>query len=361
MRWIAIVVVSLITSTIAAPALGQDNKVHSELKRVKLREVLPGFSVETMENGAWEYTIESADSISFSGAMASTGDGTWWPVKGGGLRAKGRATGGPCMDEDDNCGRSWPWETKWDDVRMSDSGLLQFYLGVCGDFGTSKMVLECNSDQNCAPGPGPVVKVIPGSKERGLFDKTLQAVRKAKADYVGYTAVRGMPAKNPREASEIWWYDDSCLKSNDNREKASALARELEPLLGKIEPQKWTFGDLPYDIVVVVAGAEPGPAKAGTTLRIKVVDGACAGDAACKNPLYERIQRLVKEAGHQLVATGVAKKQRTATEVWHMKGHQDAARALVAKHLSKWTKPEDVKVWTWGGDFDVLVVVGEGS
>lgn len=87
---------------------------------------------------------------------------------------------------------------------------------------------------------GPATKIIPGSKDRKLFD----AVTK-------FDFFVGEPAKTPRTTSEIWFQDSY-------EDEAKALARRLEGELGSITPQRWEWGGL-YPLIVVV-GSQKAPA-----------------------------------------------------------------------------------------------------
>ena len=91
--------------------------------------------------------------------------------------------------------------------------------------------------------------------------------------------------------------------------------------------------------------------------RVKLSDGTCPGQEGCSNPQLEQIAKALK-AGYGIEVGEPTRKARTATEVWFMPGKKVLAEKLVKDHLASAVKPENVKEWTWGGTFDLFVVVG---
>ena len=81
-----------------------------------------------------------------------------------------------------------------------------------GEAGTSKMVLECDSQQSCMPSGGPLVKVIPGSKDRTLFavssaERMPSTVVMAMISISGEASIMQMARKSsiPPSVSTITW------------------------------------------------------------------------------------------------------------------------------------------------------------
>jgi hypothetical protein len=97
----------------------------------------------------------------------------------------------------------------------------------------------------------------------------------------------------------------------------------------------------------------------GFPINISILDGYCTigTDAECKNPLFEEIVAGLP-GRYQRIEVGKAKSARDTTEVWHIPEMDWMAEDLSEKHLSKWVSNPKIQEWTWGGDFEVLVVVG---
>ncbi len=331
----------------------QQKALHGELKSGDLTQALLGKKVETMLNGAWEYSFDSGEDISLRGAQGTKGEGRWWPVKGGGLKAKLTLSGGPCMDGDD-CSGTWPHELTWYDVRVSGSGLVRYYEQACKKGDAS--LYDCTIEDACMPSCAALVKIVPGHRDRTVYDGVVSTfLAKAGDDFLG---VAGRPAKNPRDDSEIWWVEDPCAARSESEQHAKKLAALLADTIGKVDPQKWTFGAQPYDVIVVAGRDAPGMPPRFPSLRVKVLNGGCPSKAACENPRYEAIKQAVKDSGSKLVASGVAKKKRAATEVWFQASAEDTVEVFLAAQLSELSSIEP-KPWEWGGDFDVLIVVAQ--
>ncbi len=105
-----------------------------------------------------------------------------------------------------------------------------------------------------------------------------------------------------------------------------------------------------------VGAPEPDPAA-----RIELMDGVCVGQAACANPRLSAIATAVRNAGHTVVRQGPAKNRRATTEVWYQAGKKGIAEGLATGPLSAWVAAGAIKEWKWGGDFDVLIVVGSAN
>jgi hypothetical protein len=341
-----------------AAAQAQQKKLHSELRSDKLRERLTGMKVETLMSGAWEYSFDSDTDASYRGAQGSQGEGRWWLVKGGGVKATFTARGGPCHREEDDCDATWTHKMYWHKVRLSDSGLLTYYENGCE--GNSRNVCAPLDSESCWPASGAIVKIVPGNKNRVLYEKTVTTVLGligAGKDFIG---VAGKPAKTPRSTTEIWWVKDPCARNSDAKKKSAELATLLTDTIGKVDVQEWTFGDIPYDIVLVVGKTKAGgAAQAGAKLKIKVLNGGCPSKAACKNPSYDAVKTAVANSGIELVADGVAKKKRDKTEVWYKAGKKEAAKAYLEQTLKGKVSAEGLREWKWGGDFDLLIVVAQ--
>jgi hypothetical protein len=105
----------------------------------------------------------------------------------------------------------------------------------------------------------------------------------------------------------------------------------------------------------------------GTTFRVewtkgalvRVVDGTCPSKTECKNPAVKATVQTLLTMGSPrfFVDEGEpASKARTSTEVWWQKSADRELVERVRAGLS--VAADNVKEWTWGGPFDVLVVVG---
>jgi hypothetical protein len=93
-------------------------------------------------------------------------------------------------------------------------------------------------------------------------------------------------------------------------------------------------------------------------VRVKVMDGHCqSGTSGCSNPLLAKVHTLISEAGYTITAREGAKNHRDEMEVWFTAGNKKAAQDLVTRHLAPWVKVSAIREWTWGGDFDLLVIV----
>ena len=73
--------------------------------------------------------------------------------------------------------------------------------------------------------------------------------------------------------------------------------------------------------------------------------------------LFDQVVAALPSPPYKKVKTGKATKARTATEVWYVAGQEAAAKKLAAD-LKKLTAVAKVDEWKWGGEFDLLVVVG---
>jgi hypothetical protein len=348
--WVALSVGLCFAASAAA-----DDQVHAPLKRVDPAQVLPGKSFDTLLNGANQYRFEADGKAGFIGAMAAMGEGRWSATSPHSVHAEGEGRGGPCMgDTGEDCDAAWPWSVDFKDIWASESGLVR--TDVVYSWGSpERFVFWCEPGQTCYPTDDLLVAVLPGNADRALFETVPLRV----SETLGATVVKGDPAKNPRVTSEIWW-----VPGHDSaEEKAGALSASLAEVLGPVQPQEWTFGESAYDVIVVVGrdkiGATPPPDR--SAVRVRVLDGKCAKQEGCTNSLHQKVVGVVQGAGYTLAGTDVAKNPREAMEVWYQPGKQEAAAALIGEHLSTWVAPEAAKEWTWGGEFDVVVIVPPGE
>ena len=148
----------------------------------------------------------------------------------------------------------------------------------------------------------------------------------------------------------------SQLYYRDAKGKAQAvqLAERLRPALGEIAPERWRHGGV-YEMVLTVGTGKPG------ALKLELRDGHCKpGQAAsrCSNPQLETIEAVLAAGSYSLSRGKPANKSRQTTEVWYKPGLKQSAEKLVEAHLSKWLQSSAVREWTWGGDFDLLIIVG---
>ncbi|MBW2254852.1 MAG: LytR C-terminal domain-containing protein [Deltaproteobacteria bacterium] len=335
---------------VAAPA-GAGDDPHTPLKRIDPAQVLPGKSFETFLNGASQYRFDAGGKAEFLGAMAAQGEGRWSATSTYSVHAEGEARGGPCMgDTGEDCDATWPWSVDFRDIWASESGLVRTMVTHGGGSG-ERYVFQCEPGETCFPTDNLLVAVLPGNADRTLFDAVLPGVVGA----VEATVVKGDPAKNPRVTSEIWWVSGD----QESEEKAKALGTALADTLGTVQPQEWTFGASAYDVILVVGrekvGATPPPDR--SAVRVRVLDGKCGGQEGCTNSLHQEVVGVLQGAGYTLAGTDVAKNPREAMEVWYQSDKQEAAATLIREHLSKWLAPEAAKEWTWGGEFDVVVIV----
>ncbi len=91
-------------------------------------------------------------------------------------------------------------------------------------------------------------------------------------------------------------------------------------------------------------------------MRLQIMDGHCIkGSTNCANPMLPEITKLISNAGFSAIETVPAKNKRHKMEVWYKPGMRESAEYLVKSQLNKWVT--GVKKWTWGGNFDVLVIV----
>ncbi len=104
-------------------------------------------------------------------------------------------------------------------------------------------------------------------------------------------------------------------------------------------------------------GANPNAQDDKGKVSVRVLDGHCLKAKGCENPLLGTVSDLVREAGYNLTGTGQAKNKRERMEVWYKAGNRATAEVLVKEQLRKWVSPSDVKEWTWGGEFHLLIVV----
>ncbi|MBW2254773.1 MAG: hypothetical protein JRI25_09280 [Deltaproteobacteria bacterium] len=328
--------------------------IHTPLKRVDLDQFLPGKSFDTLLNGASMYRFAAGGKASFMGAMAALGEGGWGETSSPGVHLEGEGRGGPCMgDTGEDCDAPWPWSVDFDDIWASESGLVRTDVRYGGVFGVpERYVFQCEPEGTCLPTDNTLVAVLPGNADRTLFEAVLPQV----AGAVEATVVKGDPAKNPRVTSEIWW-----VPGHSSEEKASALATALADALGTVQPQEWTFSESPYDVILVVGrdkvGPTPPPVPDRSAVRVRVLDGKCAGQEGCSNALHQKVVGMVREGGYTMAGTDVAKNPREAMEVWYQPGKQEAAEALIHDHLGYWVEVGAEKEWTWGGEFDVVVIV----
>jgi hypothetical protein len=190
--------------------------------------------------------------------------------------------------------------------------------------------------------------LIPGNKDGALYERARAFIEgwDGKIDRNRFWVFDGKRPKNQRAESEIWYRDGS-------ERDARALAKKLESELGAIEPQPWAW-DGHFDIFVIVGASRSGESP----VRVALMDGHCVDKKDCKSPVYDAIRKALPPSRYPRVKEGLAKKPRTATEVWFREGREAAARQMVEEHLSDWVVAENIKKWTWGGDFDVMIVAG---
>ena len=202
---------------------------------------------------------------------------------------------------------------------------------------------------------GDFVGVKPGAKNRALYDKVTAALPAVAATFFAAPA-----ATSPRTISEVWYStsDDSAA----HKALAVALAAKLRPLLGELEPKAWTFEAMGYNVLLVVgetaggeAAATTGPGAAGR--RVMLMDGLCTekGEAKCENPAIAAWSEKLKQAGHTVVGVKKSKAARTGPEVWFTAGHEGDGKALADQLFTG--QALSPKLWEWGGEFDVLLVV----
>lgn len=98
---------------------------------------------------------------------------------------------------------------------------------------------------------GVFLQLIPGSKDRALFEAVEQQIRHSYARHwkaAGLdsmpTLFDGPPARTPRTASQIFF-------ANDGVAAATATARLLAPAIGPVKPTPWP-GPSDYNVIVVI-------------------------------------------------------------------------------------------------------------
>lgn len=293
------------------------------------------------------YTFLSGGRVEFQAQMGVTGKGKWKAAKGS-VRASGSHSTF-CHDGDESCNPEHhiAWDVTWKNVMITSGELI-----VLTDSKNDKVrIFECNEKKICnatEPGSVELVQLVPGAKDRTLFNRALEHAKDPHDDDTRVIFVRGPAAKNPRKTSEVWWVESEW----DGQD----IAAVLEPAIGSVVPKKWTFGPSVFPVIVVVGDT---PVGQSPRLRIKMMDGHCAkkSPASCENALLATVRGLFSDTAYKITDVAPAKSVRSKMEVWFMPGHKQAAADLVEKHLSKWLEPADVKEWKWGGSFDVLVVV----
>lgn len=215
--------------------------VHSELKPIRLRD-LAGYTLVLQESGYSKYEFEAGGVAKYAGIMGATGTGKW-EIDGDALEARGRGRGGPCGGEE-ACEEGWDWDVTLAAPARSKSGLLvlkQIFPGRPPE----RLVLECDAKKQCEDnGSGAVIKVMPGNDDKKLFDSVMELLTKAQPGAL----VKGAPAKNPREVSEVFYYGHSEM----SEEAVGPVLKTIRPVAGKIQPKPWTYSKTLYDIIVVV-------------------------------------------------------------------------------------------------------------
>ena len=213
--------------------------------------------------------------------------------------------------------------------------------------------LHCDKDNEdgggCAPVDAATVRVSSGAADTTLYEAVVAEYSQPvddPPDKVGELWFDSERTKKTRKVSEIWY---AAGFENESRKLADALKDKLGP----VEPKAWKWGG-PYDIYLIVGAHKVGQAP----MTVKVLDGHCiTGKKDCKNPLLKKVLDALPKTA-RVSEKGKAKKARASTQVWYQAGKQALAQSLATGALKAWVAPADVKEWTWGGKFDVLIVVG---
>ena len=126
----------------------------------------------------------------------------------------------------------------------------------------------------------------------------------------------------------------------------------MAPILGVLTPREWTFGWSPYNVLVVVGASKPSPPG------VQIFDGFCTKDRKepCANPNLDAVTKAVVGAGMNALPVLPAKAGRKELQIFFKKGFEAAAQTVMSQ--LPWDRPIDHPAeWTWGGDFDLAVVV----
>lgn len=151
--------------------------------------------------------------------------------------------------------------------------------------GTGRAFRKCREGGRCtwsAPDAARLVQLIPGADDRTLFD-AVSAMLLRKVDGECPRVFTAPQARTPRVESEVFF------SSPGARQAASALAKELEGILGPVEPKPWP-GEWPYD-VIVVAGSQK------ATPKPKTDDASPVAAAADPKPKADDAPRAAAVAG----------------------------------------------------------------
>jgi hypothetical protein len=344
------------------PALALAVAIRGPMKRAtakRVRAVLTsGGYFSACETG---YRFSRDGTIKASGIYGASGTGTY---SIDGTVIEGSGDGAMMMEcESKHPKRDCPWsfQMQWEVLRVGDEAL---EVSVIQDPAEQlsppeePVLLVCRSDSydkktrctQASDSNDTAVELIPGNKDRALYDRLREFLKTwdGAVGRHGHAIVfEGRPAKNQRKESEIWFRDDA-------EDDARALAKKLESVLGPVEPQPWTLEGT-FDIYIVVGAHRVGESP----VRVALMDGYCVGkEEGCTSPVFEAIRSALPAGQYPLVKQAVAKKARTATEVWYQEGAEAAVRRLVRAHLSEWVSDANIKKWTWGGDFDAMIVAG---
>lgn len=215
--------------------LAGDVSTHSEIRRANLDKVLPGFTIDTTDNGHNAFTFEDDHSVTFHGTSAS-GTGTWRVENEHDIVAEVTGNGGDCEDDLADCEkRTDRWSLRLKDVWFADSGLF-----VATDANGGKATYMCDPKRDCFPADF-LVKVIPAAKEedRDLFVDLISEER-------AFAVVEGKKAKRLRQTSEIWWV------SAEGKASLKDVEKWAQPILGTVPVKKWEWEGPPYDVIIVV-------------------------------------------------------------------------------------------------------------
>jgi hypothetical protein len=123
-------------------------------------------------------------------------------------------------------------------------------LMVIQDRTYGRTVVRHCSDECAVSGPDTLfLEIIPGARNRALFDSTLAFLRKAKLEAlrVPVLVFEGPDAKKARVETEIFFAEGR----PDAKDLAEKVARELEPIVGVVSVKQWP-GKWDYPVVVVV-------------------------------------------------------------------------------------------------------------
>jgi hypothetical protein len=89
-----------------------------------------------------------------------------------------------------------------------------------------------------------LLQTIPGAKNTALYETVKKALQQRTGRDCPFL-FEGQPAKKPRTVSEVFFV------GKGNEDAARGVARQLEPVIGKVEVKEWP-GSWDYDVVVVV-------------------------------------------------------------------------------------------------------------